>query len=52
MTHHVGFQIVRPFPEGDGFGKWSDVEPVKAAYEAAVSGAVVAPALSENMSTE
>ena len=52
MTHHVGFQIVRPFPEGDGFGKWSDVEPVVAPYEAAASGAVVASALTAKMSTE
>lgn len=52
MTHHVGFQIVRPFPEGDGFGKWRDVEPVVAAYEAAASGVVVAPALTANMGTE
>ena len=33
MSHHVGFQIVRPFPQGDGFGKWADVEPEKAIYE-------------------
>ena len=38
MTKHVGFQIVRPFPKGDGYGKWSDVEPMKAAYEATAGG--------------
>ena len=32
MTQHIGFQIVRPFPKGDGFGKWSDVEPLKARF--------------------
>lgn len=31
MTHHIGFQIVRPFPSGDYDGR--DVEPVKALYE-------------------
>ena len=33
MAYHVGFQIVRPFPKGDGTGKWKDVEPVVARYE-------------------
>ena len=33
MSHHVGFQIVRPFPQGDGFGKWADVEAEKAKYK-------------------
>ncbi|KAL9586054.1 MAG: hypothetical protein Q9212_001144 [Teloschistes hypoglaucus] len=31
MTHHIGYQIVRPFPSGDHDGR--DVEPVKALYE-------------------
>ncbi|KAL8694934.1 MAG: hypothetical protein Q9218_000505 [Villophora microphyllina] len=31
MTHHIGFQIMRPFPPGDHDGR--DIEPVKAAYE-------------------
>ena len=35
MTQHIGFQIVRPFPKGDGYGRWSDVEPVKGAFESA-----------------
>ena len=32
MTQHIGFQIVRPFPKGDGFGKWKDVEPEVARF--------------------
>ncbi|KAL8640185.1 MAG: hypothetical protein Q9228_002869 [Teloschistes exilis] len=31
MTHHIGYQIMRPFPSGDHDGR--DVEPVKALYE-------------------
>ena len=33
MTQHIGYQIERPFPKGDGFGQYSDVEPLKAAFE-------------------
>ena len=33
MTEHIGFQIVRPFPEGDGMGIWRDVEPVVAKFD-------------------
>lgn len=35
ITHHIGFQIVRPFPKGDGFGKWADIEPIKAPFDSA-----------------
>lgn len=31
MTHHIGFQIMRPFPSDDHDGR--DIEPVKALYE-------------------
>ena len=31
MSHHIGFQIVRPYPEDDGDGR--DVEPETAKYE-------------------
>ncbi|KAL8818069.1 MAG: hypothetical protein Q9223_003217 [Gallowayella weberi] len=31
MTHHIGFQILRPFPADDHDGR--DIEPLQAAYE-------------------
>ena len=31
---------MRPFPKGDGFGKFSDVEPIKAKYEGGTSQTV------------
>ena len=31
MSHHIGFQIERPWPEGDQDGR--DVEPLVARYE-------------------
>lgn len=31
MSHHIGFQIARPYPEGDDDGR--DVEPVTARFD-------------------
>lgn len=31
MAHHIGFEIVRPWPEGDQDGR--DVEPVVAKFD-------------------
>ncbi|KAI5779359.1 Chloroperoxidase [Geopyxis carbonaria] len=33
MSAHIGFTIMRPLPEGDGTGKWKDVEPTQALGE-------------------
>ena len=32
IARYIGFEIARPIPKGDGFGIWSDIEPVVANF--------------------